>query len=54
MNTNINENTPKWKKALKWAALALTSVVVIDWLLDGRLRSRMPGKRPEKSSDINV
>ena len=49
-----NTNTPKWKKALKWTALTLVSLVVLDWLLDGRLRKRMPGKRRERNDDINV
>ena len=53
MNT-MNTNTPKWKKALKWLVLALASIVVIDWLLDGRLRKRMPGKRRDKSAPIDV
>ena len=43
---NNNSNPSKWKKALKWFALALVSVVVLDWLFDGRLRKRMPGTRP--------
>ena len=51
---NTNTNTPKWKKALKWIALALASIVVLDWLLDGRLRDRLPGKRRENTDDINV
>jgi hypothetical protein len=37
-----NLNAPRWKKALKWIALVLASVVVLDWLLDGRLRKRLP------------
>ena len=51
---NPMNNTPKWKPALKWLALALGSIVVLDWLLDGRLRKRMPGKRRERTDDINV
>ncbi len=42
------------KKALKWIALAIASVVVLDWPLDGRLRKQMPGKRRERTDDINV
>jgi len=48
MNNN-QQLTPVWKKALKWIALALASVVVLDWLLDGRLRNRLPGKRRDAS-----
>lgn len=45
MNMNLNTNTPMWKKALKWIALALASVVVLDWLLDGRVRGWLPFRR---------
>jgi hypothetical protein len=40
-----NFNMSFWKKALKWIALALVSCVVLDWLLDGRLRERLPFHR---------
>ena len=40
-----NVNMPVWKKVLKWIALALVSCVVLDWLLDGRLRQRLPLRR---------
>ena len=40
-----NVNMPVWKKVLKWIALALVSCVVLDWLLDGRLRERLPFRR---------
>lgn len=42
---NNTANTPKWKKALKWLGLALVVAVILDWVLDGRLRSRLPGRR---------
>ena len=45
---NNNFNVPFWKKALKWVGLALASVVVLDWLLDGRLRQRLPFRRNGK------
>lgn len=54
MNNNPDTNTPKWKKTLKWLALILGSLVVLDWLLDGRLRKRLPGNRRERTDDINV
>ena len=43
-----NVNMPMWKKALKWIALALVSCVLLDWLLDGRLRERLPFRRQGK------
>jgi hypothetical protein len=42
---NDIQETPKWKKALKWIALTLASIVVLDWLFDGRLRERLPFRR---------
>jgi len=42
---NNNFDMPFWKKALKWVGLALVSCVVLDWLLDGRLRQRLPLRR---------
>ena len=51
---NNNPNTSKWKKAFKYTALALVSVVVLDWLLDGRLRKRLPGKRRDRNNTIDV
>ena len=44
---NNEQNTPMWKKALKWIALTLVSVVVLDWLLDGRLRERLPLRKSQ-------
>jgi len=44
---NNEQNTPMWKKALKWIALTLVSVVVLDWLLDGRLRERLPFRKSQ-------
>jgi len=50
----INEQQiPLWKKALKWIALALGSIVVLDWLLDGRLRDRLPWKRRDSGRPDN-
>ena len=46
---NNEQNTPMWKKALKWIALALVSIVVLDWLLDGRLRDRLPFRKNQGS-----
>jgi hypothetical protein len=40
-----NFNMSFWKKALKWIGLTLVSCVVLDWLLDGRLRQRLPFRR---------
>ncbi|MEI7940327.1 MAG: hypothetical protein WCK27_26900 [Verrucomicrobiota bacterium] len=48
MNNNFNMSF--WKKALKWVSLALVSCVVLDWLLDGRLRERLPFRRQGKQS----
>jgi hypothetical protein len=49
------QETPIWKKALKWMALSLVSLVVVDWLFDGRLRRRLPWRRcrgeEERSDD---
>lgn len=42
---NNQQLLPKWKKALKWVVLLLASLVVFDWLLDGRLRERLPLRR---------
>ncbi|MGA2660642.1 MAG: hypothetical protein ABSH34_24400 [Verrucomicrobiota bacterium] len=42
---NNLEPNAKWKKALRWIALTLASLVVLDWLLDGRLRQRLPLRR---------
>ena len=42
---NNMQQIPNWKKALKWVALALASIVALDWLLDGRLRERLPFRR---------
>lgn len=39
---NNNPDTPMWKKVLNWIALTLVSIIVLDWLLDGRLRKRLP------------
>lgn len=51
MNNNPSTNTPKWKRALKWLAFALASVVILDWLLDGRLRKSLPLRRKERSEN---
>jgi len=45
---NNNFNMLFWKKALKWIGLALVSCVVLDWLLEGRLRERLPFRRQAK------
>lgn len=49
---NTEQQTPMWKKALNWIALALASVVVLDWLLGGRLRARLPFRRPPTSDPV--
>ncbi|MGZ4964144.1 MAG: hypothetical protein ACXWC8_16420 [Limisphaerales bacterium] len=41
---NETTNIPMWKKIMKWAVGALLAVIVIDWLVDGRLRDRLPGR----------
>ena len=42
----INEQQiPVWKKALKWIVVVIISAVVLDWLLDGRLRRWLPFRR---------
>jgi hypothetical protein len=50
---NNQYQIPKWKEPLKWLALALISVAVLDWLLDGRLRSRLPLRR-KGGRDVNT
>lgn len=53
MNSNPNADTSQWKQALKWTALALISVVALDWLLDGRLRKSLPGRRKDRTDNLN-
>ncbi len=50
MNTTntMNTNASKWKKALKWVALIYAAIVLLDWLLDGRLRKLLPGRRRDQ------
>lgn len=45
-------NQPKWKQVLKQAALVLASIVLLDWLLDGRLRRWLPGRRRDRSHNL--
>ncbi len=48
---NENNDMPKWKKVLRWIAAALVAVVVVDWLLDGRLRRRLPYKSRRQTDE---
>lgn len=48
---NNLQQIANWKKALKWVALALVSIVALDWLLDGRLRERLPLRRNRGTTD---
>ncbi len=41
-----------WKKTLKWIATGLVAVVVLDWLLDGRLRQRLSFRRRRTSDPV--
>ncbi len=49
---NNEQQTPMWKKALKWIAATLVAVVVLDWLLDGRLRQRLSFRRRRTSDPV--
>jgi len=42
---NNLQPAPLWKKTLKLIALALGAAVILDWMLDGRLRARLPFRR---------
>jgi hypothetical protein len=44
-------NAATWKQILRWLLTALASLVILDWILDGRLRRHLPGRQPQRESD---
>ena len=50
---NNSQETPTWKKMVKWITGTLVAAVVIDWLLDGRLRQQLPLRRNKDQQPPN-